>query len=104
MKKVAKGAALALVLVCLAFSMTACAGSGKYVNTTLGVETTYNLKAGYKYEKVVKSGSTTSTEKGKWKKDGNSIIFTPDGDKVIEYTGTLDGKTLIIGIVKYTKK
>ena len=105
MKKLAKGAALALVIVCLAFTMTACAGSGKYVNsnTTLGIETTYNLKAGYKYEKTTKTGSTTSTEKGKWSKDGDTVTFTPEGSSA-SYTGKLDGKTLTILGIKYTKK
>lgn len=106
MKKFAKGFALAAVLVCLAFSMTACAGAGKYVNDTVG--TTYNLKAGYKYEMVTeaKIGTTTTTSKqtGKWSKDGDTITFTPDDKNIPAYKGTLKDKTLTVGIVKYTKK
>ena len=105
MKKFAKGAALALVLVCMAFAMTGCAGAGKYVytNDTLKTEITYNLKVGGKFEATTKVGNTTTTTKGKWKKDGDTITFTSeDGKNSVE--GTLKGKTLTVGMYTLTKK
>ena len=107
MKKVAKGFAVALVLVCLAFSMTGCAGAGKYVlSAGVGeykVETTVHLKTGGKFEITVESnGEKKTTAKGTWKKKGDTITLTSEDGNAVK--GTLKGKELTFAGLKYTKK
>lgn len=103
MKKALRIVALVLVLVTLGLVAASCGKkpSGKYSDPT-GI-TSYEFK-GKKYTYTTEVAGITSTVKGTYEiKDGN-IILTPEKGASVTLPYALDGDTVTIGLVKYTKK
>lgn len=81
MKNLVRILSLALVVVMLCATLASCAGlSGTYSADVFGVKTTYKFGAFGKVTATVEALGQSETIEGKYKVDGDKIIFTYEED------------------------